>query len=134
MIPIQAQIATQHSLDVAIDHCQRFIESDAADRCGGVLADSRQLADLLRIARKGAVVEFDDLLCRGMEVSSAGVVSETCPHLEHFIERGLGQCCWIGELLDEAIPVGNHRRHPGLLQHHLGEPDGIRISHAAPRQ
>ena len=107
---------------------------DAADGGGGVLADTRKFANQLRIPGKDAVVFSDDLTRCVVQVSSARVIAEPCPVLQHFILWGTRKRLHVRVVFHESIPVRNHRCHTSLLKHHFGEPDRVGIFHTAPGQ
>ena len=69
-----------------------------------------------------------------MQVARAAVVAEPAPGGQHVVERRRGERAHVGKSRQEALVVAEHRRHLGLLQHDLGQPDAVRIARALPRQ
>ena len=58
-----------------------------------------------------------------MQVSRAGVITETGPSLEHIIERRRRQRADVVPARQKAGVIGRHGLDRGLLQHDFGEPD-----------
>src|SRR6185295_2293556 len=54
------------------------------------------------------------------------------PQRQHLLDLGPRQGLHRRELFQEAFVEREHRLHPGLLEHHLGEPDLVRIARPAP--
>ena len=75
---------------------------------------------------KVAAVLGDHTLRRGVQMMRAAVIAQATPQREHAIDRRGGERAHIGERLDEAQEVRDHRRHLRLLQHDLRQPDAVR--------
>ena len=63
----------------------------------------------------------------GMQVAGAGVVAEAGPGLHHLLARRRRQRGHRRPARDERLEIGFDGRDGRLLQHHLGEPDAIRV-------
>jgi len=109
-------------------------EGDAGDGAGGVTPDARQAAQGFGRIGQSSAVFTEDLGRRAAQVAGAGVVAKSLPGLEHARLRRGGQGREGGEEAHPAFVVGNDRGHLGLLKHDLGDPDGVGVAGAPPRQ
>jgi hypothetical protein len=87
-----------------------------------------QRREPLARARELGAVLGDDRLRGAMQVAGPAVVAEPAPEREHVVERRRGERAHVGKAGDEALEVAEHGRDLRLLQHHLGEPDAVRIA------
>jgi len=124
----------QHPRDVAVDQRRPLAERDRRDRPGGIRADPGHLAQLGGARRQRPAELRIDRPCPGMQVARARVVAEPGPRGEHVVQRRVRQRRHGGKLRHPALPVRDHRCHPGLLQHDLADPDRIRVAGPPPRQ
>ena len=69
-----------------------------------------------------------------MELPRPPVVAEAGPECQHLVDGRSRKLVDAREAVQEALVIGQHGFHPGLLQHDLGHPDAIRILRAAPGQ
>ena len=69
--------ARDYAEHITIEHHVRQSERDAGDGGGGVIANARQRAQALEIARKSAHV--DDLLRRAPQIPRARIVAQAAP-------------------------------------------------------
>ena len=76
-----------HPLNVAVDRARLCIERDRGDRGGRIGADAGKRSQRRLVLRKFAIVTLDDGAGAGVQVPGAGVVAESCPGLEHLLER-----------------------------------------------
>ena len=60
-----------------------------------------------------------------MKVAGPGVVTETCPEVQHLILAGVGQDLKPRKSCHEIVVVGDDSGHLSLLQHNLRDPDPI---------
>src|SRR3954463_6054707 len=67
-----------------------------------------------------------------VEIACAGVVAESLPGMEDVVFRRDGEGGEIREAPEPLIIIRDHRRDLGLLEHELGNKDGVRIGGAAP--
>jgi hypothetical protein len=130
----QVEDARQHARDVAVHHRLGPIEGDRSQRPGGVAADARQLAQGRGRVRQPAAVLLVHHARGALEVARARVVAETGPDAEHGVGVGDRQGRDVGEAREEALVVGDHRLDARLLEHRLGDPDGVGVARAAPGQ
>src|SRR5207245_2152189 len=71
---------------------------------------------------------------RAVQVSAARVVAEPAPEPQHRFLARTGEGLHGGKALKEALVVRDDGRDLRLLEHHLREPDAVRIARALPRQ
>jgi hypothetical protein len=80
----------------------------------------------------------DHRLGAGVEMTSAGIIAEPRPQLEHVIDIGRRQRADRRKPGQELGVIGRHRRDRGLLEHDFGQPDPVRVGRlprqGAPRQ
>lgn len=72
--------------------------------------------------------------CRAVEISRPGVISETLPGAKHIVFRSACQSGEIGKPQQPIVIVRDHRHDLGLLEHKLGDENGVRITGPAPRE
>src|SRR6185295_3912606 len=123
----EGEHAGEHALDVPVEDRGALAERERGDRRGGRAADAGQRRELFARARELGPVLGDDRLCGAVEHACPAVVAEPAPEREHVVERRGGERADIGEAGDEALEVAEHGGDLRLLQHHLGEPDAVRI-------
>ena len=122
-----AAVARQHALDVAVQYRAAFVLGQRADRGGGGTADAGQFEYLFELARKFAVMFFDDDLRGAMQVAAARVIAEAAPVREHLLFGRGGECGDGRERCDEALVIGDDGGDLRLLQHDLGQPHTVGI-------
>jgi hypothetical protein len=122
--------AREHARHVAVDERRALAERDRRDRAGGVRPDPRHAAQLGRAARQLA----RDRARPRPQVARARVVAEARPRAEHVVERRRGERGHRREPLHPPRPVRDHGLHARLLQHHLADPDRVRVARSPPGQ
>lgn len=68
------------------------------------------------------------------EVPCAAVIAQSLPQLEELLLLHGGKGGNIRQGGDKALEVGDAGLHPGLLQHHLGDPGAVGAGLLPPRQ
>ncbi len=131
---VDCEHAGEHATNVSVENRLGATERYAGDRAGGVPADTGQLGELSRIVGQSSAVSIGHLPRPGVKRSGPAVIAETAPRTQHLVLRGTGQGRGVREALEESLEVRNDRRHPGLLEHDLGDPDRVRIVRASPRE
>lgn len=74
------------TLDISVDRYRRKIESNRRNRRRRVVADPRQAAQGINIAREVPAMVRDDSFRTGMQIASARVVAEPRPSTKNIIE------------------------------------------------
>ena len=129
---VNAVVATEHTVDIAVDDGSRQSEGDAPDGRSGVVAHTFQLPDFIESIRKMA--EGDDLLGGVVQVAGATVVAQPLPLTEHLVLRGGSKVSDRRPATHEALPILPALLHLRLLEDDLREPDGVRVLRPTPRQ
>src|SRR5262249_43852859 len=106
---------------------RRDVEGDRRNCRRGIIADSRQGSELGESGRKISTVLLDDSAGTGVQVASAGVITQPLPEVQHLIERGGRQGGNNGPARHESVKIGTDGSNRGLLQHDLAEPDAVRV-------
>src|SRR5947208_282596 len=127
-----AVAAREHALDVAVENRSAAAEGERRDRRGARAPDARNLLDLVYRIRESAAVLGDELSGGAMQVARAGVVAEAAPEPQHLVLVRASERPHVGKAGQEALVVGNDRRHLRLLQHHFREPDAVWVPHVLP--
>ena len=62
-----------------------------------------------------------------VQTAGSGVIAKALPLQPHLLKRRRGQRINGGKHLHPTLPIGQNHLQLGLLQHHLGNPDAIKI-------
>ena len=127
-----AEKASQEAHDIAIENRARLMEGDAGNRAGGVAADAGKREDVIEVLGKPAVVLRDDLLRGSLKIADPLVIAESFPELVQFGFGRAGESLDRRECLHPASPVRQDGFDLRLLEHDLGNPDGVGVTRAAP--
>ena len=131
----RAKHALQHALDVAIDDGDRLSERDARDRGRGVASDAGKFAPLFRSAREiPRCARARSPSPPDAFVARDGSSRARSTPRARTVSRAAARACTVGNLLQEARVVVQHRGHARLLQHDLRDPHAIGIGITPPRQ
>lgn len=76
----------------------------------------------------------DDLLRRFLHVANAGVVAESFPEFMDFVRACIREAFNRWQLTHPTFPIRDYRLHLGLLKHDFGDPNGVGIARASPRE
>lgn len=69
-----------------------------------------------------------------MQIASSRVIAETLPRVKDVIFRGPGQGGEIWEAAEPLIIIRDNGGNCRLLEHELGDKDGVGVSSLAPRK
>lgn len=133
-IGFDAVDAGQDADDVAVEDGCGLIEGDAANRAGGVTTNAGQGEDGVERLRELAVVFPDDLLRGFLQVADTGVIAEAFPEFMDFVGVRAGEAFDGGQLAHPAFPIRDDGFDLRLLEHDFGNPDGVGITRAPPRE
>jgi hypothetical protein len=124
----------RHALEVRVHRRVRLAEGQRADRRRGVGADAGQRAQRLRLARHAPGVLRHDPARRRVQVARARVAAKPAPVAEHLLlDRHGGDRGGVREARDESLEMPRHDADAHLLQHHLADPDAVRVRQGAGR-
>ena len=124
----------QHPLHIAVHHGHWLAVGDAGDGRGRVSANARQQTQIFRRGGNVALVAAGHTLRRFMQHPRPPVVAQPAPRGQHLLLVGERQRIEGGKPGHERLVALHHHRHAGLLQHDLGDPDGVGVAAAPPRQ
>lgn len=121
-----------HPEDVSVHRRDGQAEGDGGDGTGGVVSYPGQRPDILISIWEYPAVIGHDLFGRFLQISGPAVVTQPLPQLHQPVLRQGGQIGHAGGRLQKTAVVVQHRRHPGLLEHDLRNPDVVRGGVAPP--
>jgi len=130
--PLDAEAAREHTPDVAVQDRRMPAKGEHGDRRRSRSADAGQLRKRRRIAGETACMHANDPARGRMKVSGARVIAKAAPETQHLVLGCLRQRLHVGKSAQKALVIGDHRVDARLLQHHLGEPDAVRIARTLP--
>lgn len=128
----QIEKTSEQARDVGFDNWERLVEGECGHGVRGVAADSRKLPDHIRGPGKVAAMFFHDDLRRCPKIASPSVIAQSLPGVENFPFGGRGE---RGEIREAPHPLSIIRDNCGdlgLLEHELGDEDGVGIAGVAP--
>ena len=129
---IDAEVASEYPIGVAIDGSHGQIESKRADGCCRIVAHPFQAPQPFIGLRESA---FRHHLTRSrMQVSRPAVIAQPLPQAQHIVFRSRCQRLHRGKTLHEPLPIGQSLFDARLLQDNLTQPDGIGIAVRPPRE
>ena len=108
--------------DIPIHGSRPVIESDGRHRTSGIGADALELSKLHSRPWEFPTMIVHNLPCGRLHVPDPAVIAEPLPQLHELPFLHFREVLHGGKTFDEAVEVGDHRIHPGLLQHDLGNP------------
>lgn len=124
--------ACEQARDVCLDDRHGLIKSESCDGICGVTADTGKIANRGWIDRQPATMSISHNFRGGVQMASACVIAESLPRVQDVIFRGSGQGGEIGEPTEPVIIIWDHGSDLCLLEHELGDEDGIRVAGPAP--
>lgn len=119
--------------DIGFHKRNRLAEGETGDGIGSVTSQPGQLARDGGTARKFAPVIARDDFRGGVKIARAGIVAQSLPGVQHVGFRCRGEACEIGKSLEPFLIIAQDRGDLRLLEHELGNKDGVGIAGAAPR-
>ena len=120
--------------------CQNIVEGSSMDlREGEICMIPPYVRHMVGVYDDESIVANllftrEHLTGRLLQVAHPAVVAQPLPKLQQLLLISCGQGLHRRAALHEPVEVGQHRRHPGLLEHDLRHPDAVRVADAAPRQ
>ena len=100
-------------------------EGDGGDGPGGVCPHAGQVQQGLVVGGQLAAVPLHEDVGRLLQAAGPAVIAQTLPQLQQPLLRQGGQLGYRGAGLQKSLVIAQHRLHPGLLQHDLGQPDVV---------
>jgi len=124
--------ARQQSRDVRLDDWHSLVEREGGDRAGGITSNPGKSLDRIQSARKPATMFFHHGDGSRTEITCARVIAEALPGVKDLLFGSSRQGGEIGETLHPLIIIWEDGGDLRLLEHELGDQDGIGIAGAAP--
>ena len=118
--------AGKHPQHIAVHGGHGQAEADGRDGPGGVLSDAGQCTQGGVVGGQLPAVLRTDELCGLLQVAHPAVIAQPFPQLMQLFLLAGGKRGDIRQRFQKAVVIRQHRRHPGLLQHHLAEPHMVR--------
>lgn len=118
--------------DISIDDGDWFVVAYGGDGGGGIRANSGEFGPCLGVL--GELIGVGNDFSGGVEISGAGVVSESLPKFQNPVDGGGCEVIDGREFVDKALKVVDHRFDACLLEHDFANPDAIRRGGNAPRE
>ena len=129
---LQVEDAGKDAGDIGFDDRDRLVEGECGDGVRCVTANSRKFPDRFRVSRKSATMFFHYRDGSGPEISGSVVVAEPLPGVKDVIFGSGGEGGEIGEAAEPLIIISDDGSYLGLLEHELGDEDGVGIGAMAP--
>ena len=129
---VDAEMAGEDTVNIAIDHCCRQSEGDAPDGCCRIVAHTLQLPDLLDGVREMA--EGHNLFGGIMQIAGPTVITQSLPLTQHLVLRSPSKGLNRRPTAHKPFPIVPALFHLRLLEDDLRQPDSIRVVSLPPRQ
>lgn len=133
-IPIAREQPRQHAQNIAVHRGTTLPACNRCDCSRRIRTDARQRQQRISVTRHTSVKFRTNGSRRLLQITGAGIISQSFPQLEQLFLRHLGKCLHGRKCPHKAFIVRDDRLHPRLLQHNLGNPNSIRILGTPPRQ
>jgi len=118
--------------DVRVGGGDATSEGEGGDGGGGVGPEPRQRLERFRVVGKPATVLANDQTRRFPQIPGTAVISQARPRRQHRVLPGAREASEIRKAAQEAVVPIPGRGHGGLLEHHLRDPDPVRVRRATP--
>ncbi len=119
---------------VGVQNGSVLIEREGTDRAGRIPADTFERQQFIGFVGQLSPIPLHCFASNAVQPLRPDVVSQGVPGLLDIGHRGLGQLLKAGIPFQKFVVFGNDPIHLGLLQHHLGHEDMVRIRRLPPRQ
>ena len=129
---VDAEVAGEDTIDVAIDDGSGEAEGDTPDGSSGIVAYALESPDVIEGVREMA--EGDDLPGSVVEVAGTAVVAQTLPLAQHLVFRSGSESLNGRPAVHKTLPVVPALLDLRLLEDDLGEPNGVGVAGLPPRQ
>lgn len=129
---VKIKQAGQNASSVGFDNWNWLIKGERRDGIGRVTPDTGQCTDCREIVRKSASMAMLDDFRNRMQVASSRVIAEALPRVEDVSFRSPCQGGEIWEAAEPLIIIRDNGGNLSLLEHELGDEDGIGIASLAP--
>jgi hypothetical protein len=128
----QIEKTRQDASSISLDDRDWPIEGEGSEGVRRIFPDSRKFPDLVSRLWTVSTMSVNDYFSGSMKVSGASVVTEALPGVEDVTFRGARKREEIWEAAEPLFIIRDNRGNLGLLEHYLGDEDGVRIARLAP--
>ena len=129
---VKIKQARQNASSVGFDNRNWLIKGERGNGIGRITPDTGQFTDCREIARKSASMAMLDGFRNRMQVASSRVIAEALPRVEDVTFRSPRQGGEIWEAAEPLIIIRDNGGNLSLLEHELGDEDGVGIASLAP--
>ena len=129
---VKIKQARQNASSIGFDNRNWLIKGERGNGIGRITPDTGQFTDCREIARKFASMAMLDGFRNRMQVASSRVIAEALPRVQDFTFRSPGQGGEIWEAAEPLIIIRDNGGNLSLLEHELGDEDGVGIASLAP--
>jgi len=129
---VKGKQARQNASSVGFDNRNCLIKGERRDGIGRVTTDTGQFIGCCEIARKSASMARLDGFRNRMQIASSRVIAEAFPRMQDVAFRRPGQGDEIREATEPLIIIRDNGGNLSLLEHELGDEDGIGVASLAP--
>ena len=131
-IGVADKTAGEDAADVGVEEGDALPEGEAGDGAGGIWADAFELQQLLHGVGEGAAEAFHHLLRDLVEADCPQVVAKRRPAPDDLAPGRRRQRRGGRERAEELVVLGEDALHLGLLEHDLGDQNGVGVVGMAP--
>jgi hypothetical protein len=124
--------ARQNASSIGFDNWNWLIKRKRGDGIGRVTTDTGQFTDCREIARKSAPMAMVDGFRNRMQVAGSRIIPEALPRVEDVTFRRPGEGGEIRETAKPLIIIRDNGGNLSLLEHELGDEDGVGVAGLAP--
>jgi hypothetical protein len=129
---VKIKQAGQNASSVGFDNRNWLIKGERGNGIGRVTTDTGQFTGCREIARESASMAMLDGFRNRMQIASSRVIAEALPRVEYVTFRSPGQGGEIREAAEPLIIIRDNGGNLSLLEHELGDEDGVGIASLAP--
>ena len=126
--------ARENTRGVRFDYGNGLVEGEARDRVGGVFSDPGGLPHHSDVVREFSIMSILHEPGGGVQVAGASVVAKSLPGVKDVVLRSQRERGEVREAPEPGVIIRAHGSDCCLLQHELGDEDGVRVAGVAPRQ
>jgi hypothetical protein len=131
---VKIKQARQNASSVGFDNRNWLIKGERGNGIGRVTTDTGQFTGCREIARKSAFMAMLDDFRNRMQIAGSRVIAEALPRVEDVTFRSPGQGGEIWEAAEPLIIIRDNGGNLSLLEHELGDEDGVGVPSLAPRE
>jgi len=129
---VKIKQARQNASSIGFDNRNWLIKGERGNGIGRITPDTGQFTDCREIARESASMVMLDGFRNRMQIASSRVIAEALPRVQDVTFRSPDQGGEIWEAAEPLIIIRDNGGNLSLLEHELGDEDGVGIASLAP--